>query len=276
MLFYPFFGSEVKNPMKVTSKAGWAPIPAGYQRLIYEFPEEKSLAVDKSAWDWSMQPWVLGSYFDAKMRQCKNPDPDWAFLVALRFRILYGDLARFVFPDGVVWRQDRWGVMKSGSLLTLSINSAAQYFQHALAWRRMGRDSDPPRIWTMGDDTLTIMEDEDIQAYSEELSKTGCLLKICERSRDFAGFLVTGNSISEAQVTPLYGDKHKFMVKHVSADDEENVMMSFSLLYALNPPTWLRRQILRTSVRFGPKQRLWAKGVIRLKMIDFVPNCFRF
>lgn len=276
MLFYPFFGSEVKNPMKVTSKAGWAPIPAGYQRLLYEFPEELSLAVDKTSWDWSMPAWVIYSYFDAKMRQCINPTPLWAAMVARRFSDLYGPRCKFVMPDGVVFRQKSWGIMKSGSLLTLSMNSAAQFFQHALAWKRMGKDVPPPRIWTMGDDTLTLMRDEDISPYSHYLSRTGCILKICERSRDFAGFLVEGNSISEAKVTPLYGEKHKFMIQHIKDDDEQQVMMAFSLLYALNPPVWLRSAMLRSPIRFGPKQRLWAKGVIRLKLMDFVPSCFTY
>lgn len=276
MLFYPMFGVEVRNPMKVTSKAGWAPIPAGYQRLLYEFPTSKALAVDKSAWDWSMPGWIVGTYFDAKIRQCKNPTLSWAFMVADRFCALYGPRSRFVFPDGVVFKQKSWGIMKSGSLLTLSINSAAQFFQHALAWFRMGKDTSPPRIWTMGDDTLTQMSNEDIQPYHDQLSKTGCILKICNRSRDFAGFLVEGDSIDEAIVTPLYQNKHKFLIKHINPEEEQQVMMSFSLLYALNPPVWLRRLILRSDVRFGPKQRLWARGVVKLTLLDFIPSSFKF
>nr|QXV86558.1 RNA-dependent RNA polymerase [Solemoviridae sp.] len=276
MLFYPFFGAEVRKPMEVTSKAGWAPLPAGYQRLLYEFPEKLSLAVDKSSWDWSMPAWVIKVYFDAKMRQCINPDWEWAYMVAHRFMTLYGPGARFVMPDGLVWRQKNVGIMKSGSLLTLSMNSAAQYFQHALAWLRMGNLTDPPRIWTMGDDTLTLMSDEDIEAYSKHLAKTGCLLKICERSRDFSGFLVEGDAISNAKVTPLYQEKHKFMIKHVKPEQEERVMMAFTLLYALNPPDWLKDILKRTNVQMGPKQKLWAKGMINLKMIDFVPSCFRY
>nr|UCS96406.1 MAG: hypothetical protein 2 [Riboviria sp.] len=275
ILFGPFVQQEVKDPMEVTAKAGWAPIPGGYQRAVVEFPADQAVAIDKQAWDWTMPKWVIAAYFDAKMRQCRNPDDFWLFMCLMRFYHIFGPGTRYIFPDGATLEQQFWGVMKSGCYLTLSMNSAAQFFQHAVAAKRTGWNT-VPKMWAMGDDMLVKMDPEVLEPYLENLKTTGCIVKQAELSREFAGFRIEGDNIANAKCRPLYEEKHKFMIAWMKPELEDQVMISFSLLYALDPPSWLLNALYRSKIRLGPKQRQWAKGLINLKMLDFVPTLFRF
>ncbi|APG75850.1 hypothetical protein 2 [Hubei sobemo-like virus 7] len=278
-LMHPFIQSEIRNPMDVVSKAGWAPLPAGYQRMIAEFPEKQAYAIDKKLWDWTMPGWVVLEYVLAKLRQCREHSLLWEWMVWRRIYYSFGPGAVLAEPTGAIWRQTFWGLMKSGSLLTLSMNGASQYLEHALAWLRMldgGPISWPPRMWAMGDDTLARMNSEWVDGYLRELAKTGCIVKLAENSREFSGFRVEGDSVANAIVTPIYPEKHKFLVKHVRAEDEHSVFLSFSLLYALARPGWLNNVIGRTDVTVGPMQRLWAKGMAKLELFDTLPEWTRF
>lgn len=283
LLMYPMQEAENRQPMSVTSKSGWSAVPGGYQRMIYDFPEAESYAVDKKLWDWTMPEWVVFEYVRAKFRQCRKDKSAsrtlWQWMVWRRVYYTFGPGAALAEPSGVMWRQTYWGLMKSGSLLTLSMNGAAQAFQHALAWFRMeGRpEMDwPPRIWTMGDDTLMRSKAEYIPEYGRELAKTGCLVKMVDNVREFAGFRVEGESIATAVVTPIYPEKHKFVVQHMNPQHEYQIMLSFSLIYALARPGWFTEFVCRSEVPVGPMQRLWAKGLVRLQLLDTVPEWSRF
>lgn len=293
LLMHPMQEAENRKPMETTSKSGWSAIPAGYQRMIYTFPSDESYAVDKKLWDWTMPGWVVFEYVRAKFRQVRGdklrPGEEarltlWHWLVWRRIYYTFGPGSVLAEPSGVCWRQTYWGLMKSGSLITLSMNGAAQAFQHALAWSRMRFSGDagslledwPPVIWTMGDDTLMRGNEEWVSWYRRELSRTGCLVKMVENAREFAGFRVEGDSIADAVVTPIYPEKHKYVIQHMKPADEYQIMLSFSLIYALAKPGWFTNVVSRSEVPVGPMQRLWAKGLVRLELFDTVPEWSRF
>lgn len=276
VLFYSWNAAEINDHHNVTSKGGWNVLPSGYQRLMQEFPPGSSVAVDKSCWDWTMPDWVVWEYFEAKMRQTKSPRYKDGWLWLRRFYHILGPGARVRMPTGQVWRQNEWGLMKSGFLLTLSLNGAAQMMQHALAWWRMGRRTYPPKIWTMGDDTLTRMDPSLISSYSEQLRTTGCILKLVERAREFSGYRFEGETISTAVVTPLYQSKHQFIMKFLKPDLERQVALAFSLLYALAKPGWHTVACVRAGVAVGPMQRLWARGLLKLDILDIIPEWLKW
>nr|QJI53809.1 MAG: hypothetical protein 2 [Solemoviridae sp.] len=270
VLFYSWVETEISDHFNVTSKGGWSPLPMGYQRLMAEFPEDTAVAVDKSLWDWTMPPWVVYEYLQAKARATPDMSDELMWLWARRFWFVLGPGARVRMPTGVVWRQDCWGLMKSGFYLTLSMNGAAQMLQHALAWRRMGKLTFPPRIWTMGDDTLTRLSPSDMEEYRVQLGTTGCIVKMVERAREFAGYKFEGNTIAAAVITPLYERKHQFILKHVDADNERSVALAFSLLYALARPGWHTQACVKAGVTVGPMQRLWARGQVKLDLLEVI------
>lgn len=233
--------------------------------------------------------------------------------------------------------QSDYGLMKSGWLLTLSANSAAQFLQASVAWQRMQKmhivhtDTEAPYLWAMGDDMLLRMPEDEIQYYPEVLAPpgrrhwndkdcdcqelcfvkygldmseyprreactlaetikalkasdgeylyrqeyaeflhwygavlgtTGCLVKHVIPAREFAGFTFGTSGTPE----PLYANKHKFMLKHVRDEHEQETLKSFVLLYALVPGYgWLGEWLHRADFPIGPHFKAWALGVATLK-----------
>lgn len=276
VLFYGWMESEIRDHFNTTSKGGWSPLPMGYQRLMAEFPENTAVAVDKSLWDWTMPPWVVFEYLLAKLNQTDEVTPEFAWMCLRRFWFVLGPGARIRMPTGLVWKQTCWGIMKSGFYLTLSMNGAAQMFQHALAWRRMGKNTLPPKIWTMGDDTLTRMDPSLMVDYRAALSTTGCIVKLVEKAREFAGYKFEGKDVTSAVVTPLYPDKHQFIMRYVAPDQELQIATAFSLLYALAKPGWHTLVCARAGVTVGPMQRLWARGQLKLDLLEMIPDWIKW
>lgn len=276
VLFYPWYASEVRQPMSVTSKGGWSPLPAGYQRMAAEFPSNESVAVDKTCWDWTMLSWVIWAYVDMKRSQCVDWDDFYEWLVWSRLYFVLGPGAKFRLSDGRELRQTFWGLMKSGWLLTLSLNSAAQHFQHALAWFRLLLKSlvtgPCPPIWAMGDDVLARMSQnaEFIHNYLQELRTTGCIVKKAELRREFAGFDVIGDG-ADIVVQPLYPERHKATLAFISPDVEQETLFSYSLLYALATDDWLEPYWKNLNVPVGPSQRMWARGLSSVPCLQTVP-----
>lgn len=275
ILFTPWYEAELKQPMATTQKTGWSPLPAGYQRLVAEFPADSSVAVDKTQWDWTMPEWVIRAYVDMKRYQLtEEVPPEYWTLVWARLYYVLGPGARFRMPNGVQWRQLGWGLMKSGWLLTLSLNSAAQGFQHALAWFRMGKTEPPPSVWAMGDDILAKMKltEEELQLYWEKLETTGCKVKKIERRREFCGF----DFVSDEVVNPLYPDKHQFILQHLDPAVEQETLLSYSLLYALSDLGWVKKIYPYQERALGPLAKLWAKGLVKLDVLPRVPDWASF
>lgn len=228
---YPFVDSEIKNVEKVVAKSGWAPLPDGYKALIANFPEERAIAVDKTAWDWTMPAWVVAHYFHVKMLQTRNCTRMYQWRVFNRMRQVVGPDMIVRFPTGHRLRQTYWGQMKSGWFLTLSMNSMAQWAQHWLSWNRIGNPGPIPLCWAMGDDMLLDWpySADSLKKYEKALARTGCILKHTLRSREFAGFRFEGN-----KVIPLYDQKHRFAIRHLDPANELSVVLSYALLYALS------------------------------------------
>lgn len=322
-----------------TTKAGWAPLPGGYRQLTREFPINEAVAVDKKAWDWTCPWWVLEAYIEAKMAQCRNPDTLYWHMTNIRFQQVVGPIATVRFPDGSCFMQCFHGLMKSGWLPTLSANSAAQFFQHSVAWQRckdmclIDSEQPLPHMWGMGDDKImrlprTFLKEcgfdevtkppgrehwngtecdcapkcwakyevdftdrnwrvacefrrllrthewgsidtdynrryiDFLDFYSKVLGTTGCIVKHAIPAREFAGFSF-GTS---GQPEPLYANKHKFMLKHVKPENEQDTLKSFILIYALVPQYgWLKDWLCRADFPIGPHFKAWALGVSTLK-----------
>lgn len=256
--------------MRVVQKSGWSPFPGGYQRLMAEFPSNESVAVDKSLWDWTMPSWVIFAYVCLKQDQMVDPEDDYYWrAVWARLYVSFGPGALIREPNGVAWRQTYWGLMKSGSFLTLSLNSDAQQSQHLLAWGRFAPDEEPPYLWAMGDDMLvrTSLDAEQLEGYTRALEGTGCLVKKIEYSREFCGFLF----VSDDDVRPLYPGKHRHILAHVEDRNLEDTVLSYELLYAMSPERWfdpagmVDRPLLSLA-------RLWARGLVKLEAVREVPG----
>lgn len=284
-LFSPWQQVELDNVERSVSKSGWSPMPEGYRWLNKTFPDNHAVyAVDKTAWDWTMPGWVIKPYYSAKASQCRDPTPDYLRATAARFAEVLRD-ATVRLPDGSVYRQTTDGLMKSGWYLTLSMNSAAQFFQHSLAWQRAGGIGELPLMWAMGDDmlvnfnatqSLTYMQKvrgprlaaDDVEAYMSALATTGCLVKIMENQKEFAGFRFT-----DLVVTPLYQDKHRFMLSYVNPSKKHETLLSMALMYSLTPNFgWLSDLRKQMDFPLNSSFRRWAQGLAHLAVLTADPD----
>lgn len=275
LLFYPWQQSEVNNPDGCASKTGWSVIPAGYAEMLKIFiEEEKCLAVDKSAWDWTMPPWVVMAYLRIKFGQTKNKTFSYMAACFNRFREVVGPNSIMRLPTGRRLRQLTWGLMKSGWFLTLSLNSFAQDAQHVLACERMGiRIS--MTLWAMGDDSLIYwtLDKKLLEEYLRQLATTGCLVKFANWGREFCGFRV-GGTFDKPLVEPLYPDKHKYNLAYLKPKLEKDTLLSYSLIYGLSKQTWLREFEEFCPIPMGIIQSSWARGLIDLKLYFELPPDF--
>lgn len=267
ILYLPMVGVETREPMLGVNKAGWAPFPGGYQRLKTAFPEDASLAVDKTAWDWTMPGWCVEAYFKVKLSQCSNLSDRYVRLCHARSSYVVGPRARIVMPDGLSYRQVEWGLMKSGWLLTISMNGLAQCFQHCLAWHRMGSHISAPPMWALGDDSLVKWYGHDLDLYLAQLRQTGCIVKHGLLRREFAGFLYKSNSVE-----PLYPERHKMTLKYCAQGNEQDLLVCMTMMYALASERWIDAYITKyAGIDLRAACRAWARGLLDLKVLEGIP-----
>lgn len=216
MLFDPFIEACVKNYHYLPSKVGWSPYKGGWKTV----PIAGQMSCDKSGWDWSVKPWYFELGFDVI---CRLGDFEqlWVDLARWRFKELFGN-ARFVTSDGVFLKQKQAGVMKSGSVLTIILNSLLQTILHVRVTRELGIPT--TTLWAMGDDT-TQNRVRDVRAYLAVMKKY-CIVKEAVPRTEFAGHLFIG-----ARVEPLYWGKHCYQLLHADDSVLEDLGVSYALLY---------------------------------------------
>lgn len=214
------FGAEndaiVENWLRVPPKIGWTPLKGGW-KIVPQSPPE---AADKTAWDWTLQAWLVGLLEETTVGSCLNPTTYWRELVSWRYRMLYHD-TEFIVGSGLSFKQKFIGMMKSGCVQTIVSNSKCQMFINYRACLEAAV-SFPRYFWCMGDDTL---QERMPSRYWEFLSKY-CILKQVHRKTEFAGMRFKGSS-----VTPLYLPKHAYNLLHHNDRYRSELGLSYNLLY---------------------------------------------
>nr|UGO57540.1 MAG: hypothetical protein 1 [Riboviria sp.] len=204
--------------------------------------------------------WVAVVYMIRKLQATRNCDKNYQRMVLARFIQVVGIAAKFQLPNGEIYRQLCWGLMKSGWLLTLSLNSFAQWCQHKLAWMRALLPGPLPPMWAMGDDELAEcgeVSPKSLKAYLQAMKTTGCIIKHGINSREFAGF-----KFGKGTVEPLYKDKHVFLMKHVREEVKIQTMTSLQLLYCMSGDSWAFD--LGFTGLTPNAARDWAQGLVQL------------
>lgn len=264
-LFSRYHLLELRQVGTIPTKVGWNPLAGGFRALVRSFERGDAWAVDKTAWDWTYPPWLVFFLCSELIARAVAPPDWWISAVFNRYLSILGPGSVLHLPSGRRLRQTFFGFMKSGWFRTLSDNSLAQFCQHVLAWTRLGVPHPLPYVWIMGDDLLMRVvcgSQELMDEYGRKLAATGCLVKLLENKREFAGFSFP----SDEEVIPLYQDKHRFMLSHVNPDNEQQVLLSFVLLYALTPNAWIDFYSFRMKFPLSRRFRAWALGLVKLDL----------
>nr|UGO57121.1 MAG: hypothetical protein 2 [Riboviria sp.] len=216
MLFDDLNNKMIQEWIHIPNKPGWSPFTGGWRFM----PTETWMATDASAWDWTVQPWLLELVLEFRSRLCDNLSQQWLELARWR----YGELFKnplFVTSGGQLLRQLNPGVMKSGCVNTISDNSLMQVILHARVCAELGLDF--TYLFTMGDDRLQ----QPVQRLPEYLDLTSqfCILKSVEQVNEFSGFRFKGR-----RVEPVHKGKHAFNILHM----DPKVQQEFGNSYVLN------------------------------------------
>jgi len=229
VVFGSLFDAAIKGYEVVPNKAGWAPSSGGFAWLHSQLGKQKLMA-DKSAWDFTMQGWPILAFaglVDRLFEHLESED-DWKVVAGNHLASMFGDCTIAIGEIRV--KQLVTGVMKSGWLGTICVNSISQVALHVLACMRLSVDWRPTLPYAMGDDTI---QDAAVPPrYLAILQAGGCIVKEFETS-DRCAF--AGHLFDSVSCVPAYVAKHCWMLLHPDPTTQLESLESYQYLYALHP-----------------------------------------
>lgn len=237
------------SPGKTPCMVGWSPLRGGWKQVANRFKGKRLNCLDKSAWDWTYIEWMVRASLDFVLDLPVGAPEWWKDMVIKRFTALYKD-AEFEIKDGTLIIQQHWGVQKSGSLLTLVINSIMQDLIDDLSLD----ESDLPRKrvkMIMGDDT-SMESVVDLEAYVSRINSLGPMVKELNDQSwvEFAGFAFLENAC-----WPVYWRKHLYNLKYSERPVE--YLQVLQLLYAHDPDmfAYLEAEVARADPTLALNRR---------------------
>lgn len=241
LLFGHWFSALIEQNRSIPSKPGWTPIHGGFRWLAKKF--RTPMMADKSGWDWTVQEWHV-EFLKKFIPRMIIGIPE--MVVSARLEALFR-VNKWQLGDAII-KQNLTGIQKSGCLGTIAFNSIWQYASHVLASQRLGWDVNQlGEFACLGDDTIQEVV-PDVQAYEDEIAKTGAIVKQSEVSEgknplcEFAGFL-----FDQDKCHPAYRAKHAFALYHCSDDRADEMIGSYLLNYGMdsNVADFLRRKLFQ-------------------------------
>lgn len=206
---------------------GWSPIRGGWRYVYERFKGHKVACLDKSSWDWTVQEYLVDMWFDFICGLAAGHREWWLKLARSRFDRLFVDPV-YQFKDGTRVQQRYPGIMKSGCLLTLFLNSVGQSLVHYLANIRMGVSPYINQPICVGDDTVQRTPD-DLEEYVRSIETTGAKVKGFKVRRwvEFCGFFYAKETCA-----PAYWQKHLYKLCY---GDLSLKLEMYQVLYANEP-----------------------------------------
>lgn len=216
MLFRPFLDEMTNNPCRYGMAVGWAPVLENAIPFIMSHLSGLTVCADKSAWDWTVQPWLCDYMKSFLSKLC----PGVSTVVQNHVEAVMGKKT-FQWPGGK-YHWDKRGVFCSGWKLTITGNSIMQHACHRMA-------GGTGNMQANGDDTC---QAEEPPEYWENLRKLGPIIKEIRRDGtiEFCGLEITPDGYY-----PMYGAKHTFVLTHLKPKIAREVLLSYQYLYPFEP-----------------------------------------
>lgn len=219
---------QIVNDLKTPVMVGWSPFKGGHLLMRHGWENVKEfVCIDKSAWDWSIPPWMINMMKEIVKRLSDDAPEWWDHMVDVRFDCLFGN-PEFIFSDFGRVRQGFPGIMKSGCYLTILLNSVGQLILHAVTMAMLGKTSETMAILpkVLGDDSVQPMFPY-VDDYVSIVEQLGFSCKVEKLGYiDFAGY-----KYKDFKFYPAYKNKHVFRLQHLT--DQEDVMRSTLVSYQI-------------------------------------------
>ncbi|APG75784.1 hypothetical protein 2 [Hubei sobemo-like virus 42] len=200
MLFAKSNELEANESMSIPSVQGMVLPFGGWKEHYNRWMKNKLFfGSDKTAWDWTASEWMIELDLELR-RRLIHTDDDWITQAAKVYENAFYD-AHLILGDGRIYRQMYPGIIKSGCVNTISINSRCQVMLHLLYSFRKGI-SPYPMVVAVGDDTLQAEEHAvDKQMYE----RFGVVIKSVSETLEFLG-----REWNDDGPRPMYVSKHIF------------------------------------------------------------------
>lgn len=219
--------AALKNVGRTPCLLGWTPIKGGWRYIYQRYGGKPVLCLDRSSWDWTVQPWLVRSWLRFLIEMASEPSQWWIDVLTLRFKLLFED-PLFSVRTGEQFKIGLNGVMKSGCFYTLLLNSVSQSILHYIAAERLGLDPVRGQPSCMGDDTVQESL-ADVQDYVRQLELLGAIVK-GSKIRNWVEFC--GFAFANDTCIPVYWQKHLFALAHGRVQDK---ITSYQMIYANEP-----------------------------------------
>lgn len=180
LFFGPSLAAELANFRTIPTKGGMSWCHGGAHQIystLYDPMCDEIADCDKKGWDLSAAAWTIEMERDSRWRLCLNPNGAWKHAFWACYDSLL--LVRVIFSDGTMCEQMSPGIVKSGSMITLSGNSRMQVILKVLfCIETLGYfDEEKHRIIAIGDDSLERMRGLNPKKYEEWLVHYGYTCK---------------------------------------------------------------------------------------------------
>lgn len=200
MLFDPLNDLEIERSFQLPSQQGIKMFGGGWRQYL-ELWQSRGYThgLDKSAWDFTAPFWAIMMDLELRRRLGRGRQlGEWYKLARILFRHMFED-PTILFSDGSLYKQYIPGIVKSGCVCTISINSHCQGELHVAVCLDLHLPIHPFPV-CCGDDTLhALIHVCDISAYE----KYGVVVKTASEGMEFVGHEFTNSGPH-----PLYFAKH--------------------------------------------------------------------
>jgi hypothetical protein len=245
MVFDDSLESEIVNHRKIPSKVGMSFMKGGANDIVKNFNGfDKVASTDKSKNDWTTPGWAYDVDAEMRRRLCTNwGDKLFEKLFYAVYENLKGVGVDIMFSNGVVLTQQLAGIMRSGSKITISMNSRTQVVMSiADTIEQTGKyDINQEMENVIGDDHIKGWRNLSVERTIENHAKWGYIIKEIEitspSKMSFCSheFVDTGFCFV---AIPTNLEKHKFNLKVKTTkkrDELCSMLENYCMEYAFSP-----------------------------------------
>lgn len=223
MLFGFLNDREIDEAYYIPSQQGLKMTGGGWKKYLDSWVAQGlTCGLDKSAWDWTAPFWAIMLDLRLRLRLGRGDGlGEWYEKAQLLYHRMFVDV-KLILSDGTILRQVVPGVMKSGCVNTISINSHCQVFVHIIVARDQGLPVHPLPA-CVGDDTLQdVMHTQNLEVYR----RYGVVVKSVSDAIEFVG-----HEFHHDGPRPMYIQKHFKKLRYVSEENLAQYLDSMARMY---------------------------------------------
>ncbi|QKN22714.1 putative RNA-dependent RNA polymerase [Erysiphe necator associated sobemo-like virus 2] len=223
MMFSEMNSREIENALDLPSQQGLV-LCGGSWKLFYRqwIDNGQTYGTDHTAWDWTVPGWMLRADLEFRMRMSYGDNlEEWKRVAANLYEDAFHH-PKIYLSDGRVYRQEHWGVQKSGCVNTISTNSHGGAMLHCLYSYEYGLPL-KPFSKTVGDDKL---QTKPFVEHIEFYEKYGFIIKEVTEDCEFVG-----HKFGPKGPVPLYLTKHLYSLKYADKNYVPEILDAYLRLY---------------------------------------------